>query len=81
LAGLTGLRYLLLEGNPVSDLTPLVSMAKKDAEGEKQFAPYLSVYLSSGQGSAAQVAELKKYVHDVHIAETKADNKITGKSK
>jgi internalin A len=81
LTGLTGLRYLLLEGNPVSDLAPLVSMAKRDAEGEKQFAPYLSVYLSPGQGSAAQVAELKKYVHDVHIAETKTEDKSAGKGK
>lgn len=81
LAGITSLRYLMLEGNPVRDLAPLVNMAKKDAEGEKQFAPYLAVNLSPGQGSPAQVAELKKYVHDVHIAETIAEDKITGKSK
>ncbi len=81
LAGITSLRYLRLEGNPVTDLGPLVSMVKKDAEGEKQFAPYLMVYLSSGQGTAAQVAELKKYVHDVHVAETRAEDKITAKSK
>ena len=81
LVGITSLRYLRLEGNPVNDLGPLVSMAKKDAEGEKQFAPYLMVYLSPGQGSAAQVTELKKYVHDVHIAETKTEDSITGKPK
>ena len=81
LAGMTSLSYLSLEGNPVSDLAPLVSVAKKDAEGEKRFAPYLSVYLTPGPGSAAQVAELKKYVHDVHIAETTAEDKITSKSK
>jgi hypothetical protein len=56
-------------------------MAKKDSEGEKQFAPYLTVYLSPGQGSATQIAELKKYVHDVHIADTKAEDKTTGKPK
>ena len=79
LAGITSLKYLSLEGNPLSGLAPLVSMAKRDAEGEKQFAPYLSVYLSQGQGSAAQVTELKKYVHDVHIAEPKAE--VTAKRK
>ena len=77
LAGITSLRFLSLEGNPVRDLAPLVNMAKKDAEGEKQFAPYLTVYLSPGQGSAEQVAELKKYVHDIHIEEANAENKIT----
>jgi len=56
-------------------------MTKRDAEGEKQFAPYLAVYLSHGQGSAAQIAELKKYVHDVHIAETKGEEQITVKGK
>jgi len=71
----------LLEENPVSDLAPLVSMAKRDTEGEKQFAPYLTVYLSPGQGTTAQVAELKKYVHDVHIAETGAEDKTAGKPK
>jgi len=81
LEGITSLRFLSLEGNPVTDLAPLVGMTKRDAEGEKQFAPYLTVYLSRGQGSAVQVSELKKYVHDVHIADTKANEQITAKGK
>jgi len=78
LAGITSLTYLSLEGNPVSDLSPLVSMVKKDAEGEKQFASFLTVYLSPGQGSAAQIAELKKYVHGVGISGAKAEDNRPG---
>jgi Leucine-rich repeat (LRR) protein len=71
LDGLSSLQYLSMEGNPVSDLTPLVVMAKKDAEGEKRFAPFWTVYLSPNQGKAAQVTELKKYVHTVEVAAAK----------
>jgi hypothetical protein len=56
-------------------------MVKKDAEGEKQFAPFLTVYLSPGQGSAAQIAEVKKYIHDVEIAGTRAEDKTPGNRK
>jgi internalin A len=68
LAGLNSLKYLFLEGNPLTDLGPLVAAAKKDAEGEKRFAPFCMLYLSAGQGSAAQIAELKKYMHTVTVA-------------
>jgi len=70
-----------MEGNPANDLAPLVSMVKRDAEGDKQFAPYLTVYLSAGQGNAAQVGELKKYVYDVHVAKIRAEPTITAKGK
>jgi internalin A len=37
------LSFLLLDGAPVTDLTPLIAMCRKDQEGEKRFAPYLRV--------------------------------------
>ena len=43
---LTELRYLILNNNRISDLGKLVSMSKKDFEGEKRFAPYLRLYLA-----------------------------------
>ena len=45
LEGLTELYYLFLEGNKIEDLTPLVTMAKKDFEGPKRFAPFINIYL------------------------------------
>ena len=45
LSGMTELRYTMLEGNKVTDLGVLVAMAKKDAEGDRRFAPYWFLYL------------------------------------
>ena len=50
LAKQTELGMLFLERNQIADLSPLVQVAKKDAEGEKRFAPYLELYLA-GPGS------------------------------
>lgn len=36
---------LLLENNKITDLTPLLEACRKDAEGEKRFAPFLRLYL------------------------------------
>jgi internalin A len=81
LTGITSLTYLSLEENPVSDLTPLVNMTKKDAEGEKLFAPFLTIYLSPGQGSPGQLAELKKYVHEVNISGTRMERALSTKNR
>jgi internalin A len=65
LANLTGLRYLFLEKNQISDISSLVAMCKKDFEGEKNFAPFLWVYLAGNRLSEAakknQITELKNY--------------------
>lgn len=65
LAGLTELRYLMLDNNKISDLDILVDMVKRDAEGEKRFAPFLRVYLSgnplSDVAKTQQVDTLRKY--------------------
>ena len=45
LTELTELDMLLMSNNKVADLGPLVEMCRKDAEGERRFAPYLDVYL------------------------------------
>ncbi len=45
LAELHELDMLLMSKNKVADLGPLVEMCRKDAEGEKRFAPYMDVYL------------------------------------
>ena len=69
LAPLNSLHYLMLEGNAITDLTSLIAFCKKDADGEKRFAPYLMVYLTGNPLSAAakktQIADLKKVVHTV----------------
>ena len=66
LSTLTSLNFLMLEGNPISDLTPLIAMAQKDAEGEKRFAPFLTVTVGHSAKSA-QVTALKKFVHTVTV--------------
>ena len=61
LAGLTDLRFLILTGNSVTDLSPLIAAAEKDAAGPRRFAPYLRVYLAGNPaaGNAEQVAALE----------------------
>ncbi len=62
LAPLRELKYLLLSGNQIADLTSLVAMCRKDAEGEKRFAPYLQLYIQDNPLSDAakqQLDELK----------------------
>jgi hypothetical protein len=65
LAGLTELRYTMLQENKVTDLAILVEMAKKDAAGEKRFAPFWKLYLKANPltdaAKTTQVAELKTY--------------------
>jgi Leucine-rich repeat (LRR) protein len=65
LAKLRELNFLLLTGNQVSDLGPLVAMCRADAEGEKRFAPYLKLYIGENPatvdgGNAEQLDELRK---------------------
>ena len=72
---MTELRYLIIENNIISDLTPLVAMAKKDAEGEKRFAPFLRIYLSgnplSEEAKTKQLEELRSYGCRVMLEENK----------
>lgn len=64
LAGLNPSKFLFLQGNQITDLTVLVEMAKKDAAGEKRFAPFWYVDVSgnplSDAAKSAQLAELRK---------------------
>jgi Leucine-rich repeat (LRR) protein len=66
LAGLTGLYHLFLEDNRIRDLSPLVNAVKRDAEGEKRFAPFLNLYLKGNRVKAAQVQALEQYGVRVH---------------
>ncbi|HLQ46498.1 MAG TPA: hypothetical protein VK137_17270, partial [Planctomycetaceae bacterium] len=53
-----------LGGNQISDLAPLVAMAKADAEGPQRFAPYWKLYLAENplsDAAKAQIEELKKH--------------------
>ena len=65
LADLQPAKFLFLEKNQITDLSVLVAMAKKDAEGEKRFAPFWNVFLVgnplSDAAKGAQVSELQKY--------------------
>ena len=60
---MTELRYTMLQKNEIKDLGPLVEMAKKDAEGDKRFAPYWNLYLGgnplSEQAKERQIPQLK----------------------
>lgn len=63
LADLQPSKFLFLENNQLADLGVLVAMAKKDAAGEKRFAPFWQVYLNGNpltDAGKAQVEELKK---------------------
>ena len=44
---------LLIERNKIADLSSLVAAAKADAEGKKNFAPFLRLYLSGNPLSDA----------------------------
>ena len=55
------LDMLMMSRNKVSDLTPLVQMCQKDAEGERRFAPYLQVWLGENPiDEKAKVEHSKK---------------------
>ncbi len=73
LAPLPSLSFLLLDGAPVADVAPLVAMCRKDQDGDKRFAPYLRVSLvgTPVAAKAAAIAELRKVVHTVTLAEAK----------
>ena len=71
LAPLQSLSFLLLDGAPVTDLTPLIAMCRKDQEGEKRFAPYLRVSIIGAAAKPAAIAELRKVVHTVILTESK----------
>ena len=64
LSGLTELRFTFLQNNQIKDFTPLIEMAKKDAAGERRFAPYWKLYPDGNPIDAAQrdkqLAALKK---------------------
>lgn len=56
--------HLFLENNRIKDLTPLVIMAKTDADGEKRFAPFLNLYIKgnplSSKAKSTQLSQLKE---------------------
>ena len=62
--GLKPQSFIFLDGNKVTDLSPLVDLLKEDLNGEKRFAPYVQVYLKGNpldsDKAKAQIAELKK---------------------
>jgi internalin A len=64
LSGLTELRFTFLQDNQIKDFAPLIEMARKDAEGDRRFAPYWKLYLKGNPIDAGkrdqQIAELKK---------------------
>lgn len=70
ITGLRELDMLLMSRNKVSDLTPLVDMCRKDAEGDRRFAPYLEVYLGENpideKKKSEQTAELQSFGVDVY---------------
>jgi hypothetical protein len=64
LAGHTEWKYLFLNNNKITDLSLLVADTKKDAEGEKRFAPFWRLYIGDNplsEMAKMQLQELKKY--------------------
>ena len=64
LKGQTDLSILMLQGNKIADLKPLVQMCQADAKSDRRFAPYLRLYMAgnplSDTAKGAQVAALKE---------------------
>jgi hypothetical protein len=61
----TEVTLLMLERNKITDLAPLLTWAKADAEGPKRFAPYVRLYLRgnplSDTAKTEQLKALKGY--------------------
>jgi len=53
----TQLRMLFIDKNKITDLSPLVAVCKADAEGKKNFAPYLRLFMKENPLSDAAKAE------------------------
>jgi internalin A len=68
IAELRELDMLLMAKNKVADLGPLVEMCRKDAEGERRFAPYLDVYFGDNPISDKEqmTEKLKSFGVDVY---------------
>ncbi|OYW21776.1 MAG: hypothetical protein B7Z55_05450 [Planctomycetales bacterium 12-60-4] len=69
LASLTELRWTFLERNQITEIAPLVAAAKKDAEGDKRYAPYWNLYLSGNplnDAAKGDLATLKQIGVRVH---------------
>jgi internalin A len=49
----TQLRMLFIDKNKITDLTPLVTVCKADADGKKNFAPYLRLFMKDNPLSDA----------------------------
>ncbi len=64
-SSLTEIRYLILNNNQIKNLEPLITICKKDFEGEKKFSPYLRLYLSGNpmepQAATKQITQLKSF--------------------
>ena len=58
---MTGLYYLFLEDNKITNLDPLIEMAKKDAGGEKRFAPFINIYLKGNEVKKPELERLKEF--------------------
>ena len=83
---MTELRYTFLEGNKVTDLGPLVTMAQKDAKVDRRFAPYWHLYASGNPlpdaAPAGHIAALTQLgVRDDPKPKAKKKAKKTAKKK
>ena len=54
-----------LQGNQITDISPLVELAKQDVEGPKRFAPFWRLYLAKnpleGDSADKHLSALKEY--------------------
>jgi internalin A len=53
--------FLMLQGNSISDLNPLVEVCEADSKGERRFAPFLRLYLDESLlKDAAQAGAIER---------------------
>ena len=53
--------------NKVKDLGPLVEMCRKDAEGDRRFAPYMEIYLGENPIGDKEKAEHTKLLESFGV--------------
>ena len=58
---LAELRFLFIDNNQITDLAPLHRMLKKDLEGNRSFAPYISLFM----GGNPYTKESKKLLEEL----------------
>lgn len=63
----TQLRMLFIDKNKITDLAPLVAVCKADADGKKNFAPYLRLFMKENPLSDAAKGEQTEALKSIGV--------------